>query len=162
MTGIPEGWRFEEREELRSGEWRFFYIWDPEERDSVMEDNLVLRGDDAKTGAAGLAELVEDLDLVHHPERVDATGLARRAAHFLVHAESRMSCNFWIVDDPASVAEEFPGAAGELAPPRSESRDGVFTHESWLKTESYVLPVRIRATADGGAEVSQGPPVYRG
>jgi hypothetical protein len=137
--GIPEGWEAYEKPELAIGEWRFYYIYDAEERSSVLEDNLVLRGDVRMEGQDGLRTFVLEQGLLNDPQAILPSTLAAQAAMFLVHGDSRQSCAFDVVTDPAAVEDRYPQQRERLHPPETVREDGRVVHRAWIDRHGYLV-----------------------
>jgi hypothetical protein len=91
-AGVPEGWREEERTDLRTGAWRFYRAIDPSFSESVSEQNIVVRDGERIVGSEGVNALLSDLGVLDDPP--DGEGVARLAeqiGHFVVEPTSRSS-----------------------------------------------------------------------
>jgi hypothetical protein len=92
-AGIPEGWREEERADLRTGGWRFYRAVDPTFSTSVSEQNVVVRDGERAVGAEGIHALLADVGAFDDPPagEDDVARLAEQVGHFVVEPTSRSS-----------------------------------------------------------------------
>lgn len=134
MSGVPEGWEAEEREDLRFGVWRFYRIVDTEARSSVREDNLAVRDGVPQWGDDGLRRFLEDVDPFADPHRVPAPTLAEQLAHWFVRGESRRSARIRLAPEP---------------PPQAEIEDGRFVAHASFQRDGGPQPLTVTFQRDG-------------
>jgi hypothetical protein len=139
-AGIPDGWREEERTDLRTGGWRFYRAVDPTFSSSVSEQNIVVRDGERASGAVGIHALLTDLDAFNHPPD-DAARLAEQVGHFVVEPTSRSSGRVRLHPDRPPVLR---GGGDELVLEATFDRDGA----PW--------PVTIAARTSGEVTVQRG------
>lgn len=135
-AGIPEGWREEERTDLREGGWRFYRAVDPTFSDSVSEQNIVVRDGERVSGAAGIHALLTDLGAFDDPPD-DAARLAEQVGHFVVEPTSRSSGRVRLHDAEPPTLER---AGDALVLRAAYDRDG--------------SPWRVTVTARTGGDVT--------
>jgi hypothetical protein len=139
-AGIPDGWREEERADLREGGWRFYRAVDPTFSESVSEQNVVVRDGQRVSGAAGIHALLADLGAFAAPPQ-DAARVAEQVGHFVIEPTSRSSGRVRL-------------HGGEPPTLRSEG-DAVVLHASFDR-DGAPWPVTVTARGDGDVTVEQG------
>jgi hypothetical protein len=139
-AGIPEGWREEERTDLRTGGWRFYRAVDPTFSESVSEQNIVVRDGARISGPAGIHALLVDLDAFSDPPD-DAARLAEQVGHFVIEPTSRSSGRVRLHENGPPVLRE---DGDELVLEATFDRDGA----PW--------PVTITARPSGEVVVQRG------
>lgn len=139
-AGIPEGWREEERTDLRTDGWRFYRAVDPSFEESVSEQNIVVRDGRRLTGPDGIHALLEHLGAFDRPPE-DVARLAEQVGHFVVEPTSRSSGRVRLrPDTPPALRKE----GDDLVLEATYDRDGA----PW--------PVTVTASRSGAVRVDQG------
>ena len=139
-AGIPEGWREEERTDLRAGGWRFYRAIDPTFSESVSEQNVVVRDGQRVSGAGGIHALLSDLRAFDAPP-ADAARLAEQVGHFVIEPTSRSSGRVRL-------------HPGEPPTARREG-DALVLHAAYDR-DGAPWPVTVTARPDGDVVVEQG------
>jgi len=141
-AGIPEGWREEERVDLRSGGWRFYRAVDPTFAESVSEQNIVVRDGERIAGPEGIQALLADTGAFDDPPTGDgAARLAEQVGHFVVEPTSRSSGRVRL--DPGR--------------PPVVRRDGdALVLDLTFDRDGAPWPVTITARPSGGVTVQPG------
>jgi hypothetical protein len=160
IPGVPAGWKTWEKNDLKSGFWRFFHISDPERRESVYEDNLVTRAGEVMRGEDGLKVLLKDNDWYNHPEALPPDKLACQAGMFIYRGSSRASCEFGIVTDPSNLAGEYPNFMSQVKPPVTTMENGVQTLRAWIRRHA-LQPITITMNRNGIVTLKLGDMVGR-
>ncbi len=139
-AGIPEGWREEERTDLRTGDWRFYRAVDPEFTESVSEQNVVVRDGERVSGGAGVHALLTDLGAFDAPPE-DVARLAELVGHFVIEPTSRSSGRVRL-------------HAG--APPTLSDEGHALVLHAVYDRDGAPWPVTITARRDGDVAVERG------
>ena len=142
IAGIPEGWKEEERTDLRTGGWRFYRAIDPSFAESVSEQNIVVRSGERMSGPEGIHALLSDLGAFDDPPDGDAVArIAEQIGHFILEPTSRSSGRVRLcLDHPPSLRQDRDALVLEV----SFDRDGA----PW--------PVTITARRSGEVNVQPG------
>ena len=151
VSGLPKGWKATEKAELQEGVWRFYRIEDPAHRESASEDNLVVNGARAMSGAEGIAAFLRDVVGQDGPKALEGERgkeraeekLAAQLAMFVVRGTSR---------SPSAFAVKFRAASTRHEGKRVE-------HTSWLEVGGGLFKMTVTMSEAGAVTTALDPGV---